>query len=179
MVYRDNKWLVVVASKLWISAALYTSVENAWGLWRPAFWPGKYQYFYTAAKSHMPVCGPLHARRRAPMQGPGWLQQSWPGSPGLVQQGRGHLGELVFQRDFLLCSLHRGGRVTGERWLLHSILVLIPACPEGSPAVSKDGCQTRRIACQQQPRLRHHLFMDPLGFPVESIAAGYPLSKTR
>lgn len=106
----------------------------------------------------------------------------WPESPGPVQQGRGHLGELVFQRDFLLCSPHRGGRVTGERWPLHSnmgVLVLIPVCPEASPAVSKDGCQTRRIACQQQPSLRHHLFMDPLGFPVESVAAGYPLSKTR
>lgn len=106
----------------------------------------------------------------------------WPGTPGPVQQDRGHLGELVFQRGFLLRWLHGAGRVAGERWPLPSNmgnLVLVPVRPRGSPAVSKDGCQTRRIACQQQPRLRHHPFMDPLGFPVESVAAGYPLNKTR
>lgn len=52
-------------------------------------------------------------------------------------------------------------------------------CPSwGISNSEQDGCQTCRIACQQQPRLRHRLFMHPLGFPVESIAAGYPLSKT-
>lgn len=68
-------------------------------------------------------------------------------------------------------SVHQGGRVSGERQPPPSNIHVFL-----HPSWETFG--TCRIPCQQQPRLRHWLTMNPLGFPVKLIAADYSWNQT-
>ena len=132
--------------------------------------------------------GPLH-------RGACWLQRS---RAATLPWGSGQLHSLAWEPCASAAGQRLPGRVGFAVWFSSTLAALGreggwggaaatqqrghfspgPRPPWGISSSEQDGCQTHRIACQQQPRLRHHLFMDPLGFAVESIAAGYPLSKT-
>lgn len=164
-----------MASSKFQQYVLHTLVENAHSLWWPAFWPREYQHFWVAEditcsfmsllwqeQDHEHRCWSIQWGRAATLPwGSGQLQavkQSW-----------------IFSMVFFCAAYTREEGCLGRGSHHPVTFTFFSWSPSiwGTSGSEEDGCETCRIPCQQQPRLRHWLTMNP----AKLIFADYSLNQ--